>query len=73
MDASERGRFIMKLAQLIKRDRDLLANLEVADVGKPITEAEGDVDAVVSTFEYFAGWADKIHGTTIPAGTIHFQ
>lgn len=73
MDASERGRLIMKLAQLIKRDKDLLVNLEVADVGKPITEAQGDIDAVIATFEYFAGWADKIHGRTIPAGTIHFQ
>jgi acyl-CoA reductase-like NAD-dependent aldehyde dehydrogenase len=67
IDASERGRLLYKLADLIERDRQVLVDLEVADVGKPISEAEFDLDCVVATFRYYAGWADKVHGKTIPA------
>ena len=41
--------------------------LETLDNGKPLTDALGDIDASVQVIEYFAGWADKIHGDTIPA------
>jgi len=45
----------------------VLTLMEVADVGKPIEEAAFDIDCVIATFRYYAGWADKVHGNTIPA------
>jgi len=67
MDASERGRLLIKLANLIKRDFDYITSLEVLDNGKPFTEAEFDILATIATLEYYAGYADKCHGKTIPA------
>lgn len=43
-------------------------SLETLDNGKPIGEALFDIDCVIACFRYYAGWADKIHGKTIPAG-----
>ena len=68
MDASQRGRLINKLADLIERDADYLARLETLDNGKPLPEAQFDMVCAVNTLRYYAGWADKIHGQTIPAG-----
>lgn len=45
-----------------------LANLEVLDNGKPFAEAVFDIECTIATFRYYAGWCDKIHGKTIPAG-----
>lgn len=67
MDASKRGQLLFKLADLIERDRDYLANLESLDNGKPLRESTGDVINSVKSLRYYAGWADKIHGKTIPA------
>ncbi|UYV60901.1 hypothetical protein LAZ67_1002730 [Cordylochernes scorpioides] len=67
MDASERGRLIHKLADLVERDTDYLASLEVLDNGKPLHEALLDVAASASALRYYAQWCDKIHGHTIPA------
>jgi len=66
MDASERGRLMHKLADLILRDKDYIASLETLDNGKTFENAQGDVDGSVGCLKYFAGWADKIHGDTIP-------
>ncbi|UYV78750.1 hypothetical protein LAZ67_16002648 [Cordylochernes scorpioides] len=67
MDASARGRILSKLADLVERDADYLARLEVVDTGKPLAEAQFDMECAVSTFRYYSQWSDKIHGTTIPA------
>ena len=67
MNASERGQLLQKLADLMERDKDYLARLEVYDNGKPLADAIGDIDASIGTFRYYAGWADKIHGKVIPA------
>nr|WCD24788.1 Tyr p 41 allergen [Tyrophagus putrescentiae] len=67
LDASARGRLINKLADLIELEKRQLADLEALDNGKPLAEAEFDIDCTVNTFRYYAGWADKIHGKTIPA------
>ena len=67
MDASERGRLMLKLTELMKRDREYIAKLDTVDNGKTFSDAKGDVDQSISTLEYFAGWADKVHGDTIPA------
>src|SRR2546423_7784644 len=67
MSARDRGRLIYKLSQLIERDAAQLAELETRDNGKPIKESTYiDLPGVVENFEYFAGWATKIEGETIP-------
>jgi aldehyde dehydrogenase (NAD+) len=67
MSARQRGLLLYKLADLIERNADELAALEVLDNGKPISEARAaDLPLVVSTFRYFAGLADKVGGEVIP-------
>lgn len=67
MDASKRGLLLNKLADLIERDGDYLASLESFNNGKPISEALGDITFSVKSLRYAAGFADKIHGSTLPA------
>src|ERR1051326_4248123 len=67
LSARDRGRLLYKLSQLIERDAAQLAELETRDNGKPIKESTYiDLPGVVENFEYFAGWATKIEGETIP-------
>src|SRR5687768_7636432 len=67
MSARDRGRLMYKLAQLIEEKTGELAALETADNGKPIKESTYvDLPQVAENFEYFAGWATKIEGETIP-------
>ncbi|XP_077492861.1 LOW QUALITY PROTEIN: aldehyde dehydrogenase, mitochondrial-like [Amblyomma americanum] len=66
MDASQRGRLLFKLADLMEQDRDLLASLETLDNGKPFSNSQGDVAFAISCLRYCAGFADKVHGKTIP-------
>ncbi|XP_071510493.1 aldehyde dehydrogenase, mitochondrial-like [Diadema antillarum] len=67
MDASERGRLINKLADLIERDMVYLASLETLDNGKPFHVAmAADLPLSIKCYRYYAGWSDKIEGKTIP-------
>ncbi|XP_072260548.1 aldehyde dehydrogenase X, mitochondrial-like [Pyxicephalus adspersus] len=67
MDASYRGTLLNRLADLIERDRVYLASLESFDTGKPFTVSYHlDVGETIKVFRYFAQFADKIHGKTIP-------
>lgn len=66
LDAVSRGRLLLKMAELIRRDTQKLAKLESDDVGKPMTVALADVAATARYFEYYGAAADKIHGETIP-------
>ncbi|BHF84011.1 Aldehyde dehydrogenase, mitochondrial [Sparganum proliferum] len=67
MDASARGALLNRLADLIERDREYIASLETLDNGKPFLEAYGvDLALVIKCFRYYAGWANKYHGKTIP-------
>jgi aldehyde dehydrogenase (NAD+) len=67
LSARDRGRLLYKLSQLIEQNSAELAALETADNGKPIKESlYVDIPQVVENFEYFAGWATKIEGETIP-------
>src|SRR5271170_4702232 len=66
MDAAERGRLMFKLADLIEKQAEELAVLEALNSGKTITDARGDLGGVVNTLRYYAGWADKIEGKTVP-------
>jgi aldehyde dehydrogenase (NAD+) len=72
-DARDRGRLLNKLADLIEQNIDELAELETLDNGKPISESRnGDLPLVVDCLRYYAGWADKIHGQTIPVRGRYF-
>jgi acyl-CoA reductase-like NAD-dependent aldehyde dehydrogenase len=74
MDARDRGRALLRLAALIDEHRQELARLETLDNGKPVGEtANVDVPQTIETFEYYAGWADKIHGETIPVSGPFFN
>jgi phenylacetaldehyde dehydrogenase len=64
---SERGRLLWRLADLIERDLEELAELESIDNGKPYAVARvADLPLAVDMFRYMAGWATKITGTTLP-------
>ena len=66
MDAAERGNLMYKLAELVSENAEELALLESLNSGKTITDAQGDIGGVVNTLRYYAGWADKIEGRTVP-------
>uniref|UniRef100_A0A3B3BQL3 Aldehyde dehydrogenase 1 family, member A3 n=2 Tax=Oryzias melastigma TaxID=30732 RepID=A0A3B3BQL3_ORYME len=67
MDSCGRGRLLNKLADLVERDRLLLATLETLDTGKPFLQSYFmDLEGSIRTLRYFAGWADKNHGQSIP-------
>ena len=67
MNASERGRLLNKLADLIEANKEELAALETLDNGKPLRDAlAADLPLTVKCYRYYAGWADKNHGKTIP-------
>jgi len=66
MDASKRGQMLNKMADLMERDYEYLAALETLDNGKPVACSKGDLDHSISIWRYFSGWADKIHGDTMP-------
>jgi aldehyde dehydrogenase (NAD+) len=71
--ASERGRLLHRLADLIEKNADELARIESLDNGKPVSVAKAvDVAATVACYRYFAGWADKIQGKTIPIDGDYF-
>ena len=64
--ASKRGRSLAKYSSLVKQHLEELAQLESANVGKPIVGARGEALAVSLVFEYYAGAANKVFGETIP-------
>jgi len=71
---NERSILMLKLADLAENNLDLLAAVESLDNGKSITNARGDVGAVVGCIRYYGGWADKIEGKTIDIepGMFHY-
>jgi aldehyde dehydrogenase (NAD+) len=73
MDARDRGRLLARLADLIEENLDELAALETLDNGKPISDARAaDLPLVIDCLRYYAGWADKLHGDTIPIRGDYF-
>ncbi len=67
MDGGTRAKLLWKLAELCERDLAEIARLETTNQGKPIFEsAKIEVPFVASLFRYYAGWADKLYGETIP-------
>jgi len=66
---SERGRMMWRLADLIEKHTEEFAQLESLDNGKPLKIARiADLPLAVDHFRYYAGWATKIEGNTIPMG-----
>ncbi|XP_039251255.2 aldehyde dehydrogenase 1A1-like [Styela clava] len=73
MDASYRGVLLNRFADLIKRDAQYIASLECFDNGKLYDSLlKFDVPYSISIIRYFAGWADKYHGKTIPFDGDYF-
>lgn len=73
LDARDRGRLIHKLADLMEENIDELAALESLDNGKPIRDARNaDLPLAIDCLRYYAGWADKLHGQTIPVRGNYF-
>lgn len=66
MTATQRGRILTRISQLVLARTDDLAWIEARDVGKPLTQARNDVIALARYMEFYGGAADKVHGTTIP-------
>ena len=67
MSPSERGRLLWKLAELVDKNNEELAELETLDNGKPVFFSRiVDVPTVSDAFRYYAGWATKVEGATIP-------
>ncbi|KAL7567530.1 hypothetical protein ACA910_009537 [Epithemia clementina (nom. ined.)] len=77
MDGSARRDLLLRFADLLERDQDYLVRLEALDNGKPLGRhgqygTAVDIGLVISTFRYFAGWADKLVGKTIPVDGSNF-
>jgi len=64
--ATERGRLLMRLGELIKTRVEELARIEALDVGKPIKQGRADALAMARYMEFYGGAADKVMGETIP-------
>ncbi|WVZ11335.1 hypothetical protein V8G54_015865 [Vigna mungo] len=75
MSAYERSRILLRFADLVEKHNDELAALETWNNGKPYEQAaKSEVPLFVRLLHYYAGWADKIHGLTVPAdGDYHVQ
>lgn len=75
MTAYERSRILLRFADLVEKHSDELAALETWNNGKPYEQAaKSELPLFIRLFHYYAGWADKIHGLTVPAdGDYHVQ
>ncbi|KAF4304708.1 hypothetical protein GTA08_BOTSDO08116 [Botryosphaeria dothidea] len=73
MDPTDRGNLMLKLAALIEAKRHLFATIDTWDNGKPyaVTHAD-DLPEAFNTIRYYAGWADKVAGQTVPTGPAKF-
>ncbi|MEJ8823200.1 aldehyde dehydrogenase family protein [Variovorax humicola] len=73
--AADRGRILLRLADLIEANGEELARLESLDTGHPIRDSRNlDVPRTAACFRYFGGMADKFQGETIPveAGFLNY-
>ncbi|MFX3623411.1 MAG: aldehyde dehydrogenase family protein [Ectobacillus sp.] len=74
MTAAERSRLMYKLADLMEENREELAQLETLDNGKPLQEtANADIPLAIEHLRYYAGWATKLVGQTIPVNGNYFN
>ncbi|MBL8177821.1 MAG: betaine-aldehyde dehydrogenase [Bryobacterales bacterium] len=67
MSATDRGRLLWKIGDLLLQHADEIARIETLNNGKPIFESRYvDVPAAAACFQYYAGWATKVQGDVIP-------
>ena len=64
--AQQRGRILFAMADIVRKNAAMLAELETLNCGKPIVESEFDMADTASCFEYYGGLATKVHGETLP-------
>lgn len=70
---ADRGKLVYKLGDLVEKHARELAEIDAVDAGKPVSNSlRVDIPAAVDCFRYYAGWADKIHGETVPVRGPHF-
>ena len=73
LTAQARGRAMYQVGALIRQELENLAQIESLTANKPIRDARVEVLKVAEMFEYYAGWADKLHGEVIPVPTSHLN
>jgi aldehyde dehydrogenase (NAD+) len=66
LSARKRGRFLYQAAERLEQRLDEFARLETAHNGKTLFESKIEIQMTVHTLRYYAGWADKIAGDTLP-------
>jgi acyl-CoA reductase-like NAD-dependent aldehyde dehydrogenase len=66
MQASDRGRLLLRFAQVVRDHEEELSHLESRQIGKPISGARWEVAQVAKVLEFYAGATTKLHGATIP-------
>jgi acyl-CoA reductase-like NAD-dependent aldehyde dehydrogenase len=72
MSARDRGKLLTKAADLLAERLGEVAKLETLHNGKPLFESKIDVSMTVETMRYYAGWADKVGGNTLPVNGPFF-
>ena len=72
LEPRRRGQMLARAADLLESRADEFARLETQQNGKPFFESKIDVAMTVETLRYYAGWADKITGATLPVGAGSF-
>jgi aldehyde dehydrogenase (NAD+) len=73
LTAQARGRVLWQVGTEVRNHAEALAQLEALTANKPIRDARVEVAKVAEMFEYYAGWADKLHGEVIPVPTSHLN
>ncbi|SEO72722.1 Acyl-CoA reductase [Methylobacterium sp. ap11] len=73
LTGAARGRVMQEIARTIRGEIEPLARLEALNAGKPIRDCRVEATKVAEMFEYYAGWADKLHGEVIPVPTSHLN
>jgi aldehyde dehydrogenase (NAD+) len=73
LTAQARGRAMYQVGALVREAAENLAQIESITANKPIRDARVEVQKVAEMFEYYAGWADKLHGEVIPVPTSHLN
>src|SRR5215472_8535230 len=69
---AERARILRRMSDLMRRDRDQLADLESRDTGKPLRQARADADVAIRYFEFYASAVEVLYGETIPVSSDVF-
>ena len=72
LPARRRGQLLYRIAELLEQRSGQIAEVETKNNGKPLFESKIDVAMAIETFRYYAGWADKITGETLPVNGPFF-